>query len=131
MKSNSDGILSIDAYIASFPSDIQTLLQSVRKTIKTAAPDAEEKISYQIPTYTLHGNLVHFAAYKAHIGFYPGPSGVKTFAQELANYETAKGSIRFPLQEPLPLALIGNIVKFRVVENLKKAESKGAKKAKR
>jgi uncharacterized protein YdhG (YjbR/CyaY superfamily) len=131
VKNNAVAFRTIDEYIVTFPPEIQTILQTLRATIQAVAPDAEEKISYQIPTFALKGNLVHFAAYKAHIGFYPGPSGIKTFASELAKYETAKGSIRFPIQESLPLALIGNIVKFRVVENLKKAEMKGAKKARR
>ncbi len=130
MKNNPDGFLSIDEYIATFPQEIQTILQQLRATIQAAAPEAEEKISYQLPTFALHGNLVHFAAWKTHIGLYPAPSGISTFAQELVKYETAKGSIRFPIQEPLPLELIGNIVKLRVVENLKKAEMKAAKKAK-
>ena len=99
--------------------------------IRKAAPEAEETISYQIPTFALKGNVVHFAAYKNHIGFYPGANGVKTFAQELSNYQTSKGTVQFPLQDPLPLELISNIVKFRVVENLQLAQMKAAKKAKR
>ena len=130
MKSNPDGFHSIDEYIATFSKEVQTILQELRATIKAAAPDAEEKISYQIPTFALKGNLVHFAAWKTHVGFYPGANGVKTFAQELAKYETAKGSVRFPIKDPLPHELIRNIVKFRVVENLKLAEVKAAKKAK-
>jgi uncharacterized protein YdhG (YjbR/CyaY superfamily) len=122
---------TIDEYIATFPKDVQKLLQQVRKTIKAAAPDAEEKISYQIPTFALKGNLVHFAAYKSHLGFYPGASGIRTFAQELSNYQTAKGTVQFPLSDPLPLELIANIVKFRAVENLQLAELKATKKAKR
>ena len=131
MKNNPDGFHSIDEYIATFPKDVQKILQELRATIQAAAPDAEEKISYQMPTFALKGNLVYFAAWKTHVGFYPGANGVKTFAQELAKYETAKGSVRFPLTDPLPLELISNIVKFRVVENLKLAELKAAKKAKR
>jgi uncharacterized protein YdhG (YjbR/CyaY superfamily) len=131
MKNNPDSYSTIDEYIATFPKDVQKILQQLRQTIKAAAPEAEEKISYQIPTFALQGNLVHFAAYKTHIGFYPAPSGIKTFAQELSQYETAKGSVRFPIQDPLPLALISNIVKFRVVENLKLAAKKAAKKAER
>ena len=131
MKSNPDGFHSIDEYIATFSKEVQTILQELRATIKAAAPDAEEKISYQIPTFALKGNLVHFAAWKTHVGFYPGANGVKTFAQELAKYETAKGSVRFQMTDPLPHELISNIVKFRVVENLKLAEMKAAKKAKR
>ena len=130
MKSNPDGFHSIDEYIATFSKEVQTILQELRATIKAAAPDAEEKISYQIPTFALKGILVHFAAWKTHVGFYPGANGVKTFAQELAKYETAKGSVRFQMTDPLPHELISNIVKFRVVENLKLAEMKAAKKAK-
>ena len=131
MRMNNADITSIDAYIALFPPDVQNLLQTVRATIKAVAPEAEEKISYQIPTFALKGNLVHFAAYKNHIGFYPGASGIRTFTQELANYQTSKGTVQFPLQEPLPLALIRDIVQFRVVENLQLAKMKAAKKAKR
>lgn len=122
---------NIDEYIATFPKDVQKILKQMRATIKAAAPDAEEKISYQIPTFALKGNLVHFAAYKNHIGFYPGANGIKTFAQELSNYQTSKGTVQFPIGEPLPLDLITNIVNFRVVENLQLAEVKAAKKAKR
>jgi uncharacterized protein YdhG (YjbR/CyaY superfamily) len=122
---------TIDEYIAEFPKDVQRILQQLRATIKAAVPEAEEKISYQIPTFVLRGNLVHFAAYKAHIGFYPGPSGIKTFVQELSKYETAKGTVKFPLKDPLPLELISNIVKFRAVENLQLAAMKAAQKAKR
>ncbi len=131
MKNKDAAFTSINEYIATFPQEIQRILQQLRATIRAAAPEAEEKISYQIPTFALQGNLVHFAAWKTHIGFYPGPSGIKAFAQELTPYESAKGSIKFPLANPLPLELIGNIVKFRVVENLKLAETKAAKKAKR
>lgn len=131
MKNNNDGFSSIDEYIATFPREVQTILQELRATIKAAAPEAEETISYQMPTFALHGNLVHFAAWKTHIGLYPAPSGIRAFEQELSKYEGAKGTVRFPIKEPLPLALISNIVKFRVVENLKKAEMKAAKKAKR
>ncbi len=122
---------TIDEYIATFPKDVQKILKQLRKTIKAAVPEAEEKISYQIPTFALQGNLVHFAAYKNHIGFYPGASGIRTFTQELSNYQTSKGTVQFPLQDPLPLELIVNIVKFRAVENLQLAEMKAAKKARR
>jgi uncharacterized protein YdhG (YjbR/CyaY superfamily) len=124
MKSNSVRYVSIDEYIATFPEEIQKKLEEVRATIKTAAPEAKEKISYQIPTFTLYGNLVHFAAYKNHIGFYPTSSGVQAFKHELSQYETSKGAIQFPLDKPLPLDLISKITKYRVAENLKKAEIK-------
>lgn len=112
---------SIDEYIAGFPHDIREILEQIRSTIQKAAPDAEEKISYQMPTFTLHGNLVHFAAFKHHIGFYPTPTGTEKFRQELSAYPGGKGSVRFPLDKPIPFALIRKIVKFRVKENLERA----------
>jgi uncharacterized protein YdhG (YjbR/CyaY superfamily) len=118
----------IDEYIASFPKDIQAILEKVRTTIRQAAPDAEETIKYQIPTFTLKGNLVHFGAFKKHIGFYPTPTGTEEFKNELSVYEGAKGSVRFPLDKPIPFDLISKIVKFRVQENLERAEAKGKKK---
>jgi uncharacterized protein YdhG (YjbR/CyaY superfamily) len=124
MRSEKAGFNSIDEYIATFPQEVQKILEEIRTTIKAAAPDAEEKISYQMPTFFLKGNLVHFAAFKNHIGFYPAPRGIEKFKKELAVYEGAKGSVRFPLDRPMPLKLIGKIVKFRVAENLKKAETK-------
>ncbi len=125
------GATNIDEYIATFPKDIQKLLKEIRKTIKAAAPDAEETIKYAIPTFMLNGNLVHFAAYKNHIGFYPAPRALESFKKELAGYKGSKGTVQFPLDEPLPLELITRIVKFRVKENKEKAElkSKGKKAA--
>ena len=111
---------TIDEYISGFPKDIQKILQEMRKTIRTAAPDAEETINYAIPTFKLNGNLVHFAAFKNHIGFYPAPSGIDAFKKELSAYEGAKGSVKFPLDQPMPLGLITRIVKFRVKENMEK-----------
>ena len=111
----------IDQYISIFPEDIQEILQEIRSTIQQAAPGAEETISYQMPTFKLKGNLVHFAAYKKHIGFYPAPSGIERFKNRLTDYETSKGAIRFPLDKPIPLDLISDIVAFRVTENLEKA----------
>jgi uncharacterized protein YdhG (YjbR/CyaY superfamily) len=108
---------NIDDYIANFPEDVQEVLEQIRATIQKAAPQAEEAISYQMPTFKLNGNLVHFAAWKNHIGFYPTPSGTKEFQKEIAKYVFAKGSIQFPLNEPMPLALITKIVNFRVKEN--------------
>ncbi|MFL7868404.1 MAG: iron chaperone [Anaerolineales bacterium] len=128
MESNKVRFNSIDEYIATFPAEIQKILGELRETIKAAAPEAEEKISYQMPTFALKGNLVHFAAYKNHIGFYPTPSGIEAFKDELSVYEGAKGSIRFPIEKPLPLELINKIVKFRVAENLNKADRKARKK---
>lgn len=127
MKSNKAGFSSIDEYIATFPEEIQIILEELRATIKAAAPDAKEKISYQMPTFDLKGNLVHFAAFKNHIGFYPTPSGTEAFKDELSIYQAGKGSIRFPIDKPLPLELISKIVKARVEENLKKAELKSKK----
>lgn len=115
----------IDTYVAGFPEPVQVLLRKMRDTIRKAAPGAVEKISYQIPTFALHGNLVHFAAFKNHIGFYPGASGIKAFQQELSAYVFAKGSVQFPLDKPLPVGLISKIVKFRVQENMDKAVRKG------
>ena len=112
---------TIDEYIAGFPTDIQDRLQQIRQTIREAAPDAEEAIKYQMPTFILKGNLVHFAAFKNHIGFYPAPSGIEQFQDELAMYKGAKGSVRFPLNQPIPFDLISEIVKFRVRENQAKA----------
>ncbi len=130
MNRDKAGFASIDDYIATFPADVQKKLEELRATIRAAAPAAEEKISYQMPTFALKGNLVHFAAWKTHIGFYPAPSGIAAFQNELAKYANSKGAVQFPLEQPLPLKLISKIVKFRVAENLKKAELKAAKRAK-
>ena len=115
---------TIDEYIAQFPDDIQIILQNIRRIVHDAAPDAQEKIAYQMPTFTLNGNLVHFAAFKNHVGFYPTPSGTEKFKKEIAAYKAAKGSIQFPLSQPIPYELITKIVKFRVQENLTKAKKK-------
>ena len=115
---------TIDEYIAGFPTNVQHILQELRQTIRKAAPQARESINYGIPTFTLNGNLVHFGGYKNHIGFYPAPSGIIAFQKELSMYDGAKGSIKFPIEIPLPLSLISKIVKFRVKENLEKAASK-------
>ena len=110
---------NIDEYIAGFPNEVQQILQAIRATIHAAAPEAVETINYQIPTFTLKGkNLVHFAAFKNHIGFYPTPGGIAAFKEELAVYEGAKGSVQFPIKDPMPLELISRIVKYRVQENL-------------
>ncbi|HOX55346.1 MAG TPA: DUF1801 domain-containing protein [Candidatus Paceibacterota bacterium] len=107
---------NIDEYIAGFPRDVQATLQRLRSVIRNAAPDAEETIKYQIPTFVLGGNLVHFAAFKNHIGFYPTPSAIQAFTAELTDYESAKGSIQFPLDKPVPFALIKRMVDYRVKE---------------
>jgi len=109
---------NIDEYLIRFPKEVQQLLKKMRLTIKKAAPKAEEKISYGIPTFTLNENLVHFAGYKNHIGFYPTPSGITAFKKELSAYKGAKGSVQFPINEPLPLTLVSRIVKFRVKKSL-------------
>ena len=127
MEGKKVGFVSIDEYIATFPEETQKILEELRATIKACAPEAEEKISYQMPTFALKGNLVHFAAWKNHIGFYPTPTGTQEFRKELSIYQGAKGSIQFPIDKPLPLDLISKIVRFRVAENLKKAELKSTK----
>ena len=119
---------SVNEYIAGFPADVRKILTKIRRTIRKAAPKAREKIAYGIPTFTLNGNLVHFAAFKNHIGFYPDPSGIETFARELSPYESAKGSVQFPLDRPIPYDLITRIVKFRVQENQGKAGTPEKKK---
>jgi uncharacterized protein YdhG (YjbR/CyaY superfamily) len=111
---------SIDEYIRSFPEHIQKKLLELREIIREQAPQAQEKISYQMPTFFLNGNLVHFAAFSKHIGFYPTPSGISAFQSQLAQYKNAKGSVQFPIEDPLPIELIKEIVKFRVTENMKK-----------
>ena len=128
MKTNKTIPKDIEEYIASFPKDIQEILEKLRTTIRKAAPDAEEIINYQIPTFTLKGNLVHFAAFKKHIGFYPTPKGIEVFKKELSAYEGAKGSVKFPLDKPIPFDLISKIVTYRVKENLERAEAKMKKK---
>lgn len=116
---------TIDAYIAAFPADVQEKLKHLRVFIQRIVPGAKEKISYQMPTFTLNGrNLVHFAAFKKHIGFYPGASGIAAFEKELSAYETSKGTVRFPFEEPIPLDLISKIVTFRAEENMRKYGSK-------
>jgi uncharacterized protein YdhG (YjbR/CyaY superfamily) len=119
---------TIDGYIKTFPKDIQKILETVRQEIKKAAPEAEEAISYQMPTFKLNGNLVHFAAFKNHIGFYPTPSGTEKFKKEISVYRSGKGSIQFPIDKPMPISLIKKIVEYRVKESylagLKKLSNK-------
>lgn len=124
MKSNESSPDVIDEYIANFPPDVQKVLQKVRKIIRKVAPDAQEKINYGIPTFTLNGNLVHYAGFKNHIGFYPTPSGIEKFKSELSKYEGAKGSVKFPLDQPIPYELIQKITEFRVKEQEAKAKKK-------
>src|SRR5713226_4149473 len=108
---------TIDEYIRTFPEDVQRILEKMRQTIRKAAPEAVEAISYQIPTFKLNGNLVHFAAFKKHIGFYPTPSGIEAFRKELSPYKGAKGSVQFPIEKPIPYGLVKRIVIFRMKEN--------------
>ena len=124
MDSSKPAPTTIDEYIAGFPAEIQEKLRAMRATIHAAAPEATEKISYAMPTFFLQGNLVHFAAFKNHIGFFPAPSGIEQFAQALERYQTSKGTIQFPLSEPLPLDLVTKVTEFRVQENLARAKAK-------
>jgi len=110
---------SIDEYISQFSPEVQEILKKIQQVIKEAAPEAKEKINYQMPTFYLHGNLVYFAAHKKHIGFYPTPSAIEAFKVQLSEYKGAKGSVQFPLDKPIPYELIREIVKFRVAEDLK------------
>lgn len=119
--------INVDDYISAFPVETKKLLEQMRSTIKKAAPKAEEVISYGMPAYKLNGMLVYFAGYKNHIGFYPTSSGIAHFKKDLSIYKGAKGSVQFPLDNPLPLALIRKIVKFRLAENSEKAKSKKQK----
>lgn len=127
MESDKMVFNSIDEYIAIFPEETQKILKEVRAVIQAAAPQAKEKISYQMPTFALEGNLVHFAAYKSHIGFYPAPRGIEEFKDELSQYKGAKGSVQFPLDKPMPYDLMRRIVVFRVADNLKNAKAKTKK----
>ena len=118
MKSPKKEYKTIDEYIALFPKDIQKILQQLRLAIRDSAPDAVEAINYQMPTFKLNGNLIHFAAAKSHIGFYPTPSAIEAFEEELSDYEVSKGTVRFPMNKPIPLDLVKRIVRFRVKENM-------------
>jgi uncharacterized protein YdhG (YjbR/CyaY superfamily) len=124
MQTDQTAPTTMDGYIAGFPPDVQEILQKIRATIRAAAPEAQEAIRYRMPTFILNGNLVHFAAFKKHIGFYPVPTGIEKFKAELSAYAGGKGSVQFPLDKPIPYDLIGRIVRFRVQENLKKAGKK-------
>ena len=128
MKTEQPAPRNIDEYIAGFPPEVQEILEKVRLTIRKAAPDAEEAIKYLIPTYTLNGNLLSFAGYKKHIGLYPAPAGDEKFKEELSVYRSAKSTVRFSLDQPIPYGLISRLVKFRVKEHLEKVAAKGKKK---
>jgi uncharacterized protein YdhG (YjbR/CyaY superfamily) len=116
MSSKSTPPKNIDEYIAGFPANVRRILRELRRVIRAAAPGAQEAMKYRIPTFVLNGNVVHFAAFEKHIGFYPTPSGIERFKDELAAYPNAKGSVQFPLDRPVPLGLIRKIVEFRVTE---------------
>lgn len=118
---------NVDDYIATFPTDMQLLLEQLRSAIKKAAPKAEEGISYQMPAYKYYGMLMFFAGYKSHIGFYPTPSGIEKFKKELSGYDGAKGSVQFPIDKPLPLSLVSKMVKFKIKENQSKTAAKTGK----
>lgn len=113
---------SVDEYIVGFPKEVQDILKQVRATIRKAAPEAQETIAYGMPAYRLNGPLVYFAAFKSHIGFYATPTGHEAFAKELSKYKQGKGSVQFPLDQPIPFDLITRIVKFRVTENASKSK---------
>lgn len=118
---------TVDAYITSFPKEVQIILQQMRDTVHAAAPDAEECISYGMPTYNQHGVVVHFAAFAKHIGFYATPTGHEAFKEDLAGYKQGRGSVQFPLNKPMPWDLISRIVEFRVAENVEKAKLRSSK----
>ena len=122
---------TIDEYISGFPKDIREKLEKIRQTIRAAAPEAQEAIKYRMPTFILKGNLVHFAAFKNHIGFFPTPSGIEAFIQELGSYRTGKGTLQFPLDKPIPYDLIAKITEYRVKENLARAEAREREKKRR
>lgn len=124
MKPKSEVPKDVDAYIAAQPEEVRPLLEKLRQTIKKAAPKAEESISYQMPGYKLNGALVYFGSWKNHIGFYPVSSGISKLKKELSPYKVSKGTVQFPLDKPLPVKLISDIVKFRVKENMEKMEIK-------
>lgn len=120
---------SVSAYIRKFPKEVAEKLESLRQVLKKTAPQAEEIISYQMPAYKFHGILVYFAGYRNHIGFYPGAKAIEVFSQDLLSFKTSKGTIQFPLDQPLPLTLVKKITRYRISENLEKLRQKTPKKA--
>lgn len=118
----------IDEYISQFPKETADILNKIRSVIKEIAPEAKEKISYQVPTFYLHGNFMHFGAYKNHVSIYPGASGIENFKGKLTAYKTSKGTVQFPIDKPIPYELIGEITRFRIAENQKKAKDKTKRK---
>ena len=127
MNRSTAAVTTIDEYIQGFPPEVRAILSELRSTIRRAAPEAVEKIIYRIPTFYLNGNLVHFAAFERHIGFYPTAAGIARFKKELKRYKSAKGSVQFPLDDPLPRQLIAEIVKFRVIENSRKTVKRSSR----
>ena len=127
MEATSTKFKTVDEYFSAFPPSTRKILQEVRRTIKQAAPQAEELISYNMPAFKWHGTLVYYAAYKKHIGFYPMPSALKAFQKEIAKYENSKGAVQFPIDQPMPVDLITKMVKFRVKENEQKEKAKKSK----
>lgn len=128
MKAKQQKPATIDEYIADFPENVQPHLEKVRAAIRKAAPDAEEAIKYSMPTFVLNGNLIHFAGWTSHVGLYPGSKPIEMFKDELAKYEISKGTVRFPLDKPIPLALIGKITKYCVQRNAERMAAKKHKK---
>jgi uncharacterized protein YdhG (YjbR/CyaY superfamily) len=124
MEKGKEMAASIDQYISEAPQEVQQKLRELRTVIKAEVPDAEERIAYGMPTFSQNGNLVHFAAFKNHIGFFPAPSGIENFKDELAKYKTSKGTVQFPLDEEIPMDLVREIVRFRLKENLAKSAKK-------
>ena len=124
MKTDESNSKDVDDFIAKYPTDVQKILRKIRAIIRELAPDAHEKLGYGIPTFTLNGNLVHYSALTNHIGFYPTPSGIEKFRKQLSKYEGAKGSVQFPLDQPIPYDLIRKITEFRVKEQRAKSRKK-------
>jgi uncharacterized protein YdhG (YjbR/CyaY superfamily) len=122
MEKKKQGIPTMDEYIKKFPEQVQKKLEAIRQLVRKIAPEAKEKISYQIPTFYLNGNLVHFAAFKSHIGFYPTPSGIDEFQKDLSKYKNGRGSVQFPIDKELPMELIRRMVEFRIEKNRKKGK---------
>jgi uncharacterized protein YdhG (YjbR/CyaY superfamily) len=126
MEEKKQGARTIDEYIQGFPKQVRERLESIRRLVRKLAPEAQEKISYQMPTFYLNGNLVHFAAFKNHIGIYPTPNGISAFQKELSRYKSGKGSVQFPMDEALPIELIGKIVKYRLEQNRNKGKKQAS-----
>lgn len=118
---------TIEEYIKQFPKEIQEIMEEVRNSIKETIPEAKEKIAWQMPTFTLHGNLIHFAAHKNHLGVYPGPNAIEAFSEELVEFKTSKGAVQFPYSKPIPYELLVKLVKFSAAENINRAEEKASK----